>query len=205
MPSALGRLLASVTIQPHNGGSGVARKGETLRIVDVEGKQVADFTAIKLGEPRQYQHCIYTCQQLRRYKWRKGDIIYTNNFDPLWTITDDKTYNHYTGGGCCCRRDRQLLLNDDGRGCLETLQDEYVKNDIDPVLMREISVFNVFMTVDYTPGGDWLILEPVTKPGDYIDLRAEMDLMWMVSVCNFPDETNGFKPTPLRLEHYATD
>ena len=71
--------------------------------------------------------------------------------------------------------------------------------------MREISVFNVFMTVDYTPGGDWLILEPVTKPGDYIDLRAEMDLMWMVSVCNFPDETNGFKPTPLRFEHYATD
>ena len=59
------------------------RKGETLRIVDVEGKQVADFTAIKLGEPRQYQHCIYTCQQLRRYKWREGDIIYTQQLRSL--------------------------------------------------------------------------------------------------------------------------
>jgi len=121
----------------------------------------------------------------------------------MWTIIDDKTQNHYTGGGCCCRRDRQLLLNDNGRGCLETLQDEFIENKIDPILMREISVFNVFMTVNYTAEGEWIIGEPITKPGDYIDLRAEMDLMWMVSICNFPDETNGFRPTSLRFEHHA--
>ena len=47
-----GRLADTVTIQAHHGGHGHIRKGQTLRIIDVEGQQVADFVAVKTDDPR---------------------------------------------------------------------------------------------------------------------------------------------------------
>jgi uncharacterized protein len=65
-----------------------------------------------------------------------------------------------------------------------------------------VSCFNVFMNVDYSPDGTWVIKEPLTEPGDHIDFRAEMDLLWAVSVCAWPETVNGEQSTPLRFELY---
>lgn len=137
-----------------------------------------------------------------RYKWREGDVICTNLMHPMWTSSDDKTANHYTGGGFYSRAARQLYLNSDERGCRDVVQDEYRAQGLDPNLLQSVSCFNIFMTVDYTPEGEWNIGPPVTQAGDYIDLRAEMDVIWMVSVCAWPEVVNGAKPTPLRFELY---
>ncbi|MEQ8387972.1 MAG: urea carboxylase-associated family protein [Alphaproteobacteria bacterium] len=203
MGNTPGELLKSETIQPHHFGTGIVRKGETLRIVDVEGQQVADFVTIKLNDPSEYLDCIYTNWRLGRWKWNEGDAIYTNHMNPLWTITDDRLGNHYTGGGFCSRDARRLYYKDDQKGCRDTLEDAFKAEGIDPRLLQSVSCFNVFMTVDYTPEGEWVIREPITEAGDYIDLRAEMDLMWMVSVCYWPEVVNGSRHTPLRFETYA--
>ena len=202
MASELGALLESRTIEAHTGGSGIVRAAQTLRIVDVEGQQVADFVSIKLGDPTEFLDCVYTSWNNGRYKWREGDVISTNLMHPMWTIADDKTANHYTGGGFCSRAARQLYLNSDERGCRDVIQDEYRAQGLDPDLLQSVSCFNIFMTVDYTPDGEWNIGSPVTQAGDYIDLRAEMDVMWMVSVCAWPEVVNGTKLTPLRFELY---
>ena len=202
MPSQLGELIETQTIAAHQGGTGTAKKGQTLRIIDVEGQQVADFVTIKAGDPTEYLDCVYTSWDSGRYKWREGDAIMTNHLNPLWTITDDRTANHYTGGGFCSRDARRRYIDNEERGCRDVIGDEYVKNNLDPNLLQSVSCFNIFMTVNYTQDGEWKIDLPVTKPGDYIDLRAEMDLMWMVSVCAWPEVVNGAKPTPLRFELY---
>jgi uncharacterized protein YcgI (DUF1989 family) len=59
------------------------------------------------------------------------------------------------------------------------------------------------MNVAYEPDGRWEIYQPKSKAGDYIDLRAEMDLFWVSSVCFWPEVVNGDKPTPLRFETYT--
>lgn len=48
----------------------------------------------------------------------------------------------------------------------------------------------------------WEVGAAQNKAGDYLDIRAEMDLFWAVSVCAWPDQVNGYKPTPLRFEVY---
>ena len=202
MTSQLGALINSITLEAHSGGSGTLEKGQTLRIIDVEGQQVADFVSIKKGDPLEYLDCVYTSWNLGRYKWREGDAIRTNNMNDMWTITDDRTNNHYTGGGFCSNVARKLYCNNDEPGCRDVLQQEYVKHGFDPALLQSVSCFNIFMTVNYTAEGEWLIDRPITKAGDYIDLRAEMDLTWMVSVCAWPEVVNGDKPTPLRFETY---
>jgi len=83
------------------------------------------------------------------------------------------------------------------------LEDAFADHGIPAHYLQSVSCFNVFMNVDYAPDGRWQIREPVTKAGDYIDLRAEMDLMWAVSVCAWPEVVNGTKPTSLRFETYA--
>ena len=196
------RLVDAVTIPPHTGGSGHLARGQTLRIIDVEGQQVADFVSVKRGDPLEYLDCVYTSWHLGRYQWREGDIIRTNNMNPMWTITDDRTANHYTGGGFCSNVARRLYYNNDEPGCRDVLQQEFRRNGFDPNLLQSVSCFNIFMTVLYTPAGEWKIDRPITKAGDRIDLRAEMDLTWLVSVCAWPEVVNGDRPTPLRFETY---
>jgi uncharacterized protein YcgI (DUF1989 family) len=137
-----------------------------------------------------------------RWRWHEGDVIYTNHLNPLWTITEDHGGTHYTGGGFCSRDARIKFGVDDQKGCRDTIEDAYKSQGIDPRLLQSVSCFNIFMNVDYAPDGRWLFAEPLTKPGDYIDLRAEMDLMWFVSVCFWPKVVNGEKPTPLSFETY---
>ena len=202
MSDTPGKLIDTTTIQAHHGGHGHIRKGQTLRIIDVEGQQVADFVAVKSGDPNEFQDCVYTSWHHGRYKWQEGDTIRSNLMNDMWTIAGDRTANHYTGGGFCSNAARRLYLGSDENGCRDTIQEEYRKLGIDPNYLQSVACFNIFMTVIYSPEGDWLIDRPVTKAGDYIDLRAEMDLTWMVSVCAWPEVVNGDKPTPLRFETY---
>ena len=202
MSDTPGKLIDTTTIQAHHGGHGHIKKGQTLRIVDVEGQQVADFVAVKTGDPNEFQDCVYTSWHHGRYKWQEGDTIRSNLMNDMWTIAGDRTANHYTGGGFCSNAARRLYLRSDENGCRDTIQEEYRKLGIDPNYLQSVACFNIFMTVIYSPEGDWLIDRPVTKAGDYIDLRAEMDLTWMVSVCAWPEVVNGDKPTPLRFETY---
>jgi len=201
MASPLGSLLNSATVQPHTYATGTVRKGQTLRIVDVEGEQVADFISIKLDDPTEYLDCAYTNMLNNRWRWREGSIIFTNHMNPLWTITDDKIGVHYTGGGFCSRDARSLILKDHQKGCREILEDALADHGIEAHYLQSVSCFNVFMNLDYLPDGSWVTKDPLTKAGDYIELRAEMDLLWAVSVCIWPF-VNGAKPTPLRFETY---
>ena len=60
--------------------------------------------------------------------------------------------------------------------------------------------FNVFMNAPIEPDGKMSIHEPISKPGDHVDLRAETDLI--VAISNCPQERNpcnAFKPTRLRV------
>lgn len=202
MTQNLGRLLNSQTIQPHHYGFGMLKKGQTLRIVDVEGQQVADFVSLRLNEPTEYLDCVYTNWLLNRWRWHAGDTIYTNLMNPMLTITADTVDDHYTGGGFCSRVARRLFKIDDEKGCRDTLEDAFEANGIAKVHLQSVSCFNVFMNVGYDPDGSWVLREPKSKAGDFIDLRAEMDLLWLVSVCYWPQIVNGSKPTPLRFESY---
>jgi len=196
-----GELVESRTIEPSNGTSGIVERGQVLRIVDVEGKEVADFCSFNAEDPADYCDMIYSTFDKGSWKLSTGDVIVTKSMQPLWTITADTVGVHYCGGGFCSA-DLRRSIGETGHGCRDTLEAELAKHDLSPLYLSPSACFNVFMNMQYAPDGSWPVEEPVTKPGDYIDLRAEMDVLWAVSVCYWPGAVNGFNPTPLRFEIY---
>ena len=201
MGSQLGKLVDEWILQPDTTDSRTIRKGQTLRIIDLEGQQVADFVAWKQGDPDEYQHVVYTNFALSSWKIGAGGKLYSSHMNLMWSITEDDCQNHYMGGGFCSW-DLYTFLGDKPQfGCRDRLQEEIKKHDMLPQHLREISCFNIFMNVAYDPDGTWEIRPPDSKPGDHIDLLAEMDMLWAVSICNDP-WSNGEKPTAMRFELY---
>ncbi|MGH7907223.1 MAG: DUF1989 domain-containing protein, partial [Candidatus Binataceae bacterium] len=126
-----GKLIQGQTAPEHTYATGKMKKGQVLRIIDVEGEQVADFVSLKLDQPTEYLDCVYTNWMLGRYRWHKGDVIYTNHMNPMWTIIEDTVDDHYTGGGFCSRDARVKFVVDDQKGCRDTIQDAFAANGID--------------------------------------------------------------------------
>jgi uncharacterized protein YcgI (DUF1989 family) len=197
-----GRLVHEEVVQPGTGTSGIVNKDQILRIVDVEGQQVADFCSFSAQEPADYCDIIYSTFAKSSWKLSTGDTLVTKRMQPLWTIVADTCGVHYCGGGFCCRDLRRWAGLDARDGCRDTLEAQLAKHGLSPVYLSPSSCFNVFMNMQYKEDGSWPLREPESKPGDHIDLRAETDVLWAVSVCQWPEVCNGDKPTPLKFEVY---
>ncbi len=204
MASQLGKLLESNTIQPHNYGSGRVKKGQTLRIIDVEGKQAVDFVSFKADDPSEYCDMTYSCWHEETFRLTEGHRLITNHYKDIWTITEDDTRIHYCGGNFCSRDARIVAGIDDANGCRDTLEDGLEAMGYSKSVLHATSCFNIFMNVEFKEkGATWKIAESFSKPGDHIDLRAEMDLEWVVSVCAWPEgPCNGENPSPATFELY---
>jgi uncharacterized protein YcgI (DUF1989 family) len=63
-----------------------------------------------------------------------------------------------------------------------------------------VSNINFFMNVPILPDGAMAIADGVSAPGDYVELRADMDVLVLVSNCpQVNNPCNGFRPTPVRM------
>ena len=67
-----------------------------------------------------------------------------------------------------------------------------------------LDTFNVFMVVDYFPDGAYRFRPPMIEAGDFIDLRARMDLLVAASACpnegDLLGEINDYVAKPLKIE-----
>jgi len=125
----------------------------------------------------------------------------------MMTVTADTPVPsgvHDTLWKSCNRHTREECRLEPEDGCLENLT-----KALEPygIAMGDIpDTFNVFMNCPYDPKKEMLtILEPVSRPGDYIEFRAEMDVLGALSTCPMPDYllVNGWPPhrcKPLKIE-----
>ena len=186
-------LTKSVIVEPGTSQSGVIKKGQFLRVTDVEGGQVGDFVSLKQGDPTEHLDCVYTNWANIGWRWKEGATVFTNRMNRMWVINDDKTGIHFTGGGFCSNDARRLFIdpNDTTKGCRDCLEESFADKGIAPHFLQSVSCLNLFMNVDYKPDGSWQSKPPVTKAGDYIELRAEMDIFWALSACALPSANSG--------------
>ena len=179
----------------------VMRAGQVLRIVDVAGQQVADLICFRLDDHGDKLSVHNTLLLNRTIYLTTGHALMSTECTTMMTIVEDTVGVHDLIAGSCsehtnavrygvrgtpsCRRNFELALEPHG------------------IPLREIPYsFNVFMNVPVTDT-ETKIIEPVSKPGDLIDLRAECDLL--VAISNCPQERNpcnAFDPTELRLQVY---
>lgn len=179
-------------------------KGRILRIIDLEGQQVMDYMAFSAQDPFEKQSMVWTNVLNRTWKITKGHVLYSNRAAPMFKILDDTVGMNYTGGGYCTEHGNFVRYGVRGtRNCGDNLENALAPFAVQRRDLDEAANFNIFMNVAYDADGTFEIRPAVSRPGDYMDLEAEMDVLVGMSCC--PQERNpcnGFKPTSMKIILY---
>jgi uncharacterized protein len=178
------------------------RTGQVMRIVDVEGKQVPDLVCFNLANPRERLSTNNSRLIQKRWLLTTGHVLYSDEGNPMLAITDDTVGIHHASAGCCNEFANFLRYGErNTRNCLDNMAMAAAPLGL---TAKDIpGAFCPFMKVIQHPDGGYEIQEPDSRAGDYLDLRAEMDLF--VAISNCPQDKNpcnGFNPTPLRVIVY---
>jgi len=175
------------------------RSGQVLRIIDLEGKQVADIVCFNLANPSERLSTNNSRAGQKRWLLTTGHTLVSDEANPMLRIDDDSVGINHASAGCCSEPVNFLRYGKHGtRNCLDNLALASAPLGFS---VKDIpGAFCTFMNVIQHPDGTQEILEPTSTAGDYIDLRAEMDLF--VAISNCPQDLNpcnGFNPTPIRV------
>jgi uncharacterized protein YcgI (DUF1989 family) len=127
-----------------------------------------------------------------------GDVLYSDRAQALFTITSDSFGGHDTIGGCCSEPSNRMLYGVPNKGCRENFLAALKPHGLG---WRDIVPnVNWFMTVPVGAAGDAAIALGSSKPGEQVDIRAEMDVLAVISNCpQVLNPCNNFNPTGIEV------
>ena len=181
--------------------SGIVRKGQTIRIIDSEGQQAVDTLFYRADDFSER----YSGQDTLRVNGNAyvglGTKIVSSEGNVMLTVTADSCGRHDTSAGACSCESNTVRFGHDTK-YLHACRDNFVlevtrhgmsKRDIVPNI-------NFFMNVPIEPSGQMTIVDGLSAPGDHVEMRAEMDVLCVISNCpQINNPCNGFNPTPIRV------
>jgi urea carboxylase-associated protein 1 len=186
-------------IPPGGWWSGVLERGEICRIVDLEGRQAVDFLCYNADDPAERYNAADTMKIGGSIFMNEGTKLYSGLGNVLMTIVRDTVGRHDTIGGCCSAESNRVRY-----GVVDTpnCRDNFLKALAPFGLGRKDIVANInfFMYVPVAADGAMAIADGPSRPGDLVELRAEMRVLVAISNCpQIHNPASGFNPTPIRL------
>ena len=179
------------------------RTGEVLRLIDLEGQQAVDFLCYSAANPTERYNAANTIKLNNNIYLGEGCVLWSLRARKMMTIVEDTCGSHDTLYGCCSIEiDEVRFGKTKTRGCQSNFEAELAKHGLGEKDMA--ANVNFFMFVPVAADGAVAIAEGLSKAGDYVDLRAEMDLLVVISNC--PERDNpaaGGAPTPVRAIVYT--
>ena len=176
-------------------------RGETLRIVDLEGNQAVDFLIYAAGDDAERYSAQDTIAAQGNIFLRTGSALLSNEGRPMMTITATSVDYHDTIGGACSCESNTLRYGHHTKSqhaCVDNFLDANVR--VGRGKRDMVSNINFFMNVPVEADGALGIVDGISAPGLTVDLRAEMDVDVVVSNCpQINNPCNGFNPTPVRM------
>lgn len=179
-------------------------QGQTLRIVDVEGNEAADTLFYSLADPKGERYsAIDTAQRQSNIYLTADSPLVSNKGNVMLTITADTCGRHDTLGGACSAEANQMRYALDKKS-MHSCRDNFlhaVQESPYGLTKRDVvSNINFFMNVPVTPEGGLSFQDGISGPGKYVEMRAEMDVIVLVSNCpQLNNPCSGFNPTPLEM------
>ncbi|MBP8640901.1 MAG: urea carboxylase-associated family protein [Oscillospiraceae bacterium] len=198
-------LIEKIIIPPYSAASLTVDKGQTLRITDVEGKQVGDFICYNAEDLSEYVSPVHMRSSLSSIRLKIGDFLYSNRRNHLMQFTADTVGKHdFFFPACDYYRYKVDFGVENHPNCHDNLckaleRFSIFTDDIpDPI--------NWFMNNHMDENGDYTIEDPLSKPGDYVELMALKDCIVALSTCSQDFvPVNGMKVTPLQMEVFSND
>jgi uncharacterized protein len=179
------------------------KRGQTLRIIDVEGNQAADTLFYNAHDQADRYSGQDTIREQGALYLTTGTQLLSTRGNALLTITADTCGRHDTlGGACACESNmvRYAIEKRHMHACrdsflrgLQSARPSWDKRDITHNI-------NFFMNVPVTPEGGLTFADGVSGSGRYVELRAEMDVLCLISNCpQLNNPCNAYNPTPVRV------
>lgn len=195
------KVVKTEVIPGGKGFSVVLKKGQVLRVTDMEGAQGFDFLCYSEANTEERYNSAHSIKRAATLNLTKGNVLYSDAARAMMTIIEDTCGHSDTIAGCCTEQTNWLFYgkNDSETSCRANFLQEMKKYGMG---RRDLTAnLNFFAIVPIA--ADMSIPELTfgdapSKAGDFIDLRAEMDLICFISNC--PQVNNpcaGGKPTAL--------
>jgi urea carboxylase-associated protein 1 len=177
------------------------KAGQTLRIVDLEGNQAVDFLAYSVADDAERYSAQDTIAAQGNVFLRQGSVLLSNEGAPMMTVTATAVAYHDTIGGACSCESNTLRYGHHTKAQHACVENFLTANARQGRGKRDmVSNVNWFMNVPVEADGTLGIVDGISAPGLYVDLRAEMDVVVVVSNCpQINNPCNGFNPTPVRM------
>lgn len=179
--------------------SRIVRKGQVIRIVDAEGQQAVDTIFYNADDYAERYSAQDTLRQQGTAYIGVGTQVISNEGNVMLTVIADTCGRHDTMAGACSCESNTVRFGHETR-YLHACRDNFLlevsrygmdKRDIVPNI-------NFFMNVPIEPSGEMTIVDGLSDPGGYVELRAEMDVLCVISNCpQVNNPCNGFNPTPV--------
>ena len=179
------------------------KRGQMFRIQDMEGNQAVDTLFYSAADPGERYSAQDTIRAQRRVYLTTGSRLLSNEGNALLTIVADTCGRHDTLGGACAAESNSVRYALDKKymhSCRDTFLQMIAAGD-GRLTKRDIAAnINFFMNVPVAPDGRLAFADGVSAPGKYVEMRAEMDVVCLISNCpQLNNPCNAYNPTPVRL------
>ncbi|APU11604.1 urea carboxylase-associated protein [Cellulophaga lytica] len=189
-----------ITIPPKSGAALELKKGQILKVIDIEGKQVSDILFLNKTDIKEKVSSGKTLDFEESILLTKGNYLWSNRSNKMVKIIEDtngrndfllapcdrKTFKHFYG------------IEEYHPSCFENL----CKN-LEPYGIQKDDIptaFNIFMNVVFNKSGKIKVEPPTSQSGDYVCFEAQMDLIVALTACSAKDSNGGsFKPIGYKI------
>ena len=171
------------TVPARRGKAAFVNKGQSIKIINTHGTQVVDFWAFVAGHLTEFtgmEQCRATWKHLYP---QTGDALYSNRRRALMTLTEDTSPGRHDTLMAPCDNERYGLL-----GCTD--YHDNCKDNMHAALAElgftvpfTPASINLFMNIPWQQDGSLSFDPALSKPGDYLVLRAEIDVIAVMSCC----------------------
>jgi uncharacterized protein YcgI (DUF1989 family) len=192
-----------ITIPARRGKAIRVRTGDLVKIINTHGSQVVDTWALNDADLAEYMSMEHTRASLRRLTPRPGDVMVTNQRRPILSLETDTTPGAHDTLIAACDRYRYQQLGAMGHhdSCTDNLA--AALQELDLRIAVTPCPFNLFMNISIAKDGRIEFCAPISRAGEFVSLRAQMDAILVFSACPqdmLPVNGENMKPTEAHLE-----
>jgi hypothetical protein len=186
---------------------GTVSRGQSLRIVDMEGNQAVDTLFYNAADTEERYSAVDTMRAQGNLYLSTGTVLRSNLGTPMLTITEDTCGRHDTLGGACSAESntvRYALEKRHMHSCRDNFLLALARCDHGLGKRDLPSNINFFMNVPVTAQGGLSFADGISAPGRYVQMRAQMDVLVLISNCpQLNNPCNAYNPTPIQLMIWA--
>lgn len=186
----------------------IVKKGETVRLTDLEGNQAADTLFFNANNTDERYHANNTLREQNNVYIQLGTEIRSNENNVMLRVTADTCGRHDTlGSACSCESNTSRYAHE--KRHMHSCRDTFLQGIIDwghgMDKRDQVCNINFFMNVPVNPEGGSNFADGISGAGKYVELVAEMDVIVFVSNCpQLNNPCNAYNPTPVQMTIWAT-